>query len=200
VTLVAFFQNTGAISFGGNILPNGFATVVAGYGPDGEHVFSTPFGGVYSHLAKIFEGPSGGFFAAGWESPGADQENFLATLDSEGSEIARLEFPLEQKQEPVAIVPYEGGMFFLGRTFDPYETQDNMFAIRMTDQFVVEYSLDLGGAQEDILAGARLSKGDLFLAGSTKSATMVFGDTSLENEGGGKDTASRAMLLRLTGL
>ena len=201
VTLIAFFQNTGNVSFGGDVLPDGHAMVVARYDAEGGHVWSKPFGGVYSHLRRLVQGAKGTLYVAGWESPGAAQENFVARLSAEGEEVARWEFPLEEKQEPVALIPVSGGFYFVGRIYDPYENQENFFLLRMTEGFLIEYSMDLGGKHTDILTSAALAKeSELVLAGSTNSATIEFGENALTNEGGGKDTPSTLMLFRLSGL
>ena len=201
VTLISFFQNTGSVSFGGEVMPDGHAMAVARFGADGAHLWSKPFGGVYSHLRKLVKGPKGTLYVAGWESPGAAQENFIARLDSEGEETWRMEFPLEEKQEPVAFIPTSEGFFFVGRTYDPYEVQENFFLIRMTEDFLIEYSLDLGGLHADFVFGAVLTEAkDLVLAGSTNSASISIGDETITNEGGGKDTAAQVLLLRLTNL
>ena len=198
VTLVAFFQNTGNVSFGGDVLPDGYAMVVAHYDSEGGHVWSKPFGGVYSHLRRLVRGAKGTFYVAGWESPGAAQENFIARLNADGEEVARWEFPLEEKQEPVALIPSAAGFYFVGRTYDPYENQENFFLLRMTEDFLIEYSMDLGGAHADILQGAILTENQtLLLAGSSNSASIEIGEGSFVNEGGGKDTPSLVMLLRL---
>jgi len=201
VTLIAFFQNTGSVSFGGDVLPDGHAMVVARYDAEGGHVWSKPFGGVYSHLRRLVQGAKGTFYVAGWESPGAAQENFVARLSAEGEEVARWEFPLQEKQEPVALIPTSGGFYFVGRTYDPYENQENFFLIRMTEDFLIEYSMDLGGKHADILMSAVLAKGDeLVLAGSMNSASIDIGESAITNDGGGKDTPSAVMLFRLSGL
>jgi hypothetical protein len=201
VTLISFFQNTGSVSFGGEVMPDGHAMAVARFDVDGAHLWSKPFGGVYSHLRKLIKGAKGTFYVAGWESPGAAQENFIARLSSEGEETWRMEFPLQEKQEPVALMPTSDGFFFVGRTYDPYEFQENFFLLRLTEDFVIEYSLDLGGLHADFVFGAALTDAnDLVLAGSTNSAAIHIGDDTITNDGGGKDTPAQALLLRLTNL
>ena len=68
----------------------------------------------------------------------------------------------------------------------------------MTEDFLIEYSMDLGGAHADILQSAILTENQtLLLAGSSNSASIKIGEGSFSNEGGGKDTPSVVMLLRL---
>jgi hypothetical protein len=201
VTLAAFFQNTGSVSFGGEVLPNGVASVVARYDAQGAHQYSTPFGGVYSHITTLAARPEGGVYVAGWESPGAAQENFVALTDSSGMETERYEFHLEEKQEPVAVLPFSGGLFYLGRMYNPLKEQANFFLIRLTDAHVPEYYMEFGAEAEDVLTGAAIiDDADLILVGHTNSASFSVGETAITNEGGGKESASRAMVLRVNGL
>ena len=201
ITFVAFFQNTGNVSFGGDPLPDGHANVIAHYSVEGTHLWSRPFGGVFSNPRRITRLNDGTMYIAGWESPGAAQENFIARVSPAGEELERWEFPLEEQQEPVALLPADTGFVFVGRTYDPYEDLENFFLIRLTDEFIVEYSLDLGGTYADIVDSAVLTEdGVLVLGGGSNSLSIAIGDASLTNGAGGKDAASSILLFGLGGL